>query len=311
MTASVVRLVASTAAILAGSLLAGCSALGSSGEPDDGLVATAFYPLHYVASRVAGEHLEVDNLTTVGGEPHDLELSVRQTATLSRAGLVILQHDFQPAVDDAVEQNAQGEVLDVTDVVELREGGDHHEDHEHAPGESHGEGDEDPHFWLDPLLMADLGDAVAEQLADLDPDHASEFAANASTLRTDLETLDRAYADGLVSCARHTVVVNHDAFGYLSRYGLHFEPIAGLTPGAEPTPGDLARLRGLIRDEGITTVFSETLVSRKTAETLADDLGIRAEVLDPLEGLGEDSGDEDYLSLMRLNLAALREANGC
>jgi zinc transport system substrate-binding protein len=297
--------------LLVGWALTACGALADSGETDDGLVATAFYPLHFVSSRVAGDHLEVRNLTTPGGEPHDLELSVRQTATLSRAGLVVKQHGFQPAVDDAVDQNAHGEVLDVADVVGLREAGDHHEDHEHAGEETHGdEGDLDPHFWLDPLLMADLADAVADAMAELDPGHAADYAANAGALRADLERLDREYADGLASCERRTVVVNHDAFGYLSRYGLHFEPIAGLTPGAEPTPGDLARLRDLIRDEGVTTVFSETLVSPKTAETLAHDLDIRAAVLDPVEGLEEGRGD-DYLSLMRQNLAELREANGC
>ena len=70
------------------------------------------------------------------------------------------------------------------------------------------------------------------------------------------------------------MVVSHDAFGYLAKYGLHLEPIAGLSPGAEPTPDDLGRLQTLIKDKGITTVFSETLASPKMSETLAGDLGI-------------------------------------
>ena len=90
-----------------------------------------------------------------------------------------------------------------------------------------------------------------------------------------MERLDREYADGLAACERDTVVVSHDAFAYLEKYGLHFEPIAGLSPDAEPTPAHLAELQGLIQDEDITTVFTETLGSRKMADTLADDLDLR------------------------------------
>src|SRR5690606_30757288 len=122
-----------------------------------------------------------------------------------------------------------------------------------------GHGDEDPHFWLDPLLMADLGEAVAAELGGIDPDRAADYDAAAATLREQLTELDTAYADGLATCERATVVVSHDAFGYLRRYGLTFEPIAGLSPDAEPTPADLQHLQELIRTDGITTVFSETL----------------------------------------------------
>jgi zinc transport system substrate-binding protein len=89
------------------------------------------------------------------------------------------------------------------------------------------------------------------------------------------------------------------------------EPIAGLSPGAEPTPADLARLQDLIGSEGITTVFSERLVSPRVSQSLADDVGVETAVLDPIEGLSDDTDDEDYLSLMRHNLAALEKANGC
>ena len=106
-------------------------------------------------------------------------------------------------------------------------------------------------------------------------------------------------------------MVSHQAFGYLARYGLDFEPIAGLSPDAEATAADLARLQELITEDGVTTVFSERLVSPKMAETLADDLGVSTAVLDPIEGLSDDTADEDYLSLMRENLTALQQANGC
>ncbi len=107
-------------------------------------------------------------------------------------------------------------------------------------------------------------------------------------------------------------MVSHDAFGYLgARYDLDLQAINGISPDAEPSPAHLRELSDLIESEGITTVFSETLASPAMADTLASDLGLETAVLDPIEGLGDDTADEDYLSLMRANLAALQEANGC
>ncbi|KQW52446.1 hypothetical protein ASC77_23955 [Nocardioides sp. Root1257] len=294
---------ASVVTLLSPVVLGGCSAFtDDSVGLDNGLqVAAAFYPLQYVAGRVAGDHADVENLTAPGGEPHDLELTVAETARVAQADLVVYQRGFQPSVDGAVDENAAGDVLDVAKVVDL------------VPFRDHGvDSDElDPHFWQDPLLLADVGDAVADQLSKVDPDNADDYEANAAALRADLEKVDQEYADGLTGCERDTIVVSHDAFGYLQRYGVTMEAILGLSPDSEPTPADLARLQDLIRTAGITTVFSETLASPKTAETLADDMGVKSEVLDPIEGLSDRTEDQDYLSLMRSNLSALEEANGC
>lgn len=309
------------ATISAALLLAGCSALSDDdGNSSSTQITTAFYPLAYATERVAGNHFDVVNLTSPGVEPHDLELSVKKTGEVAEARLVVFETGFQPAVDQAVEQTAEGETLDAADVIELHPIDEHdHDEEEHGEeehdhdeeGHDHDHGDFDPHFWLDPLLMADFADAVADKLSDIDSDNADDYAANADAFRTELEELDQAYADGLASCKRHTVVVNHDAFGYQSRYGLDFEAVTGLSPGAEPTAQTRAALEKLIKQEGITTVFSEALGSKQAADSIADDLGIDSAVLDPIEGLSDKTSDEDYLSLMRANLAALTEANDC
>src|SRR6478735_2906619 len=198
---------AAGAALLSSVALSGCAAFtDDTASSADGVeVAAAFYPLQYVADRVAGDHAKVENLTSPGNEPHDLVLSPR---------------GFQPAVDDAVDQSATGDTLDVGDVVDL------------VPFRDHGvDSDElDPHFWQDPLLLADVGDAVAARLVKVDPDNADDYTANAADLRTDLEQLDRDYAAGLTDCQRDTVVVSHDAFGYLQKYGITMAAILGLSP---------------------------------------------------------------------------------
>ena len=296
----------------------GCAAFSddssatSDGRPQ---VVAAFYPLQYVAQRVAGDHADVTDLTKPGAEPHDLELSIAQTAAVTDADLVVYERGLQAAVDDAVAQAGDGATVDAGAVAGLEPIG--HEGHDDAAHDHGGEeestdlGDLDPHFWQDPLKLAKVADAIAESLAKLDPDHAADYRANAEELGDDLATLDEEYAAGLQGCQRDTIVVSHNAFGYLGRYGLYIEPISGLSPDAEPTPADLARLEGLIKEKGITTVFGERLVSPKLAESLAHDMGITTKVLDPIEGLSDETSDEDYLSLMRENLSALELANGC
>ncbi len=271
-------------------LLAGCGGPGSA----DGrtTVVTSFYPLQYVAQRIAGRHADVVNLTQPGKEPHDLEMTVRQTAELVDADVVVYERGFQAAVDEAVDQSSLAHVVD-------------------ASGPARVTGD-DPHFWLDPTRLAAVATAVEKELAQADPAHAAAYRRNLAALHRDLTGLDRAFQRGLASCRIDTIVVSHDAFGYLGRrYGLHVVGISGLSPDAEPTPTHLRELQDLIRSDGITTVFSEQLASPKFADSLAHDLGIRAAVLDPVEGLSDRTANQDYLSLMRANLAALEKADQC
>jgi zinc transport system substrate-binding protein len=295
-------------------LLAGCGGAGASDSAGPRVVAS-FYPLEYVAGRVAGEHADVVGLTAPGQEPHDLELTFKQTADVAEADLLVVSRGLQPAVDEAVDQSAAEHVVDAAEVADLLppgESGAEHEAHADEEGHEHGAEDVDPHFWLDPTRLARVAAAVQDQLAEADPDHAAQYADNLAALQDDLTALDRDFQQGLASCARDTVVVSHDAFGYLgARYGLDLRPINGLSPDAEPSPAHLAELADLIESEGVTTVFSETLVSPELAESLAGDLGLETAVLDPIEGLSDQTEDEDYLSLMRANLDALQKANDC
>lgn len=277
-------------------LLGGCG--GPAGASDGGTsTVAAFYPLGWVAEQVGGDRVDVALLTSPGVEPHDLELTPEQVVQLADAGVVVTERGFQPAVDDAVAQEFDGTLVDAAAEVDLIAT---------AGGET------DPHFWHDPVRMAQLARAVGAAYADNDPDGAEAYQAATADVVARLRRLDADYRAALRDCTTTTVVTSHDAFGYLAeRYGLTVLPIAGLDAGAEPSPERLAELSDLVRGEGVTTVFTEPLVSPDVAETLASEAGLRVDTLDPIEGLSDETADEDYLSLMRANLAALVEANGC
>jgi zinc transport system substrate-binding protein len=283
------RLLRSTALLLGIVATAAASGCGAGGEEEDAggrpSVVAGFYPLAFAAAEIGGEGVEVENVTPPGVEPHDLELSARDVQRIQEADLVLyLGGGFQPAVQEAA--LGSGNPVDLLDGLDLRAGGD-------------------PHVWLDPLRYAEVAVRIGRLLA-------AEEAADAFAAR--LEELDRDLREGLADCERRTIVTSHEAFGYLAeRYGLEQVAVTGLEPEAEPAPRDLERVIAAVRDTGATTVFVETLASPELAETVAREAGATVATLDPLEGLDETAlaAGEDYFSVMRDNLAALREALGC
>ncbi|BCJ60828.1 metal ABC transporter substrate-binding protein [Micromonospora endophytica] len=308
---------AATVLTLAG--LTACSTDGGSGgsDPNRVDVVAGFYPLQFLAERIGGDAVTVTNLARPGAEPHDLELNPGQVGQISEAELVVFLHGFQPALDEAVEQNAGDRAFDVAGVEPLLDAaaGDHDHDHE---GEGEGEhaeessdGAKDPHVWLDPTRLATIGDKLAERLGTVDPDRAGDYTQRAATLRTELERLDSEFTEGLKSCQRREIVVSHTAFGYLAqKYQLAQIGITGLSPEDEPSPQRLGEVIEEAREHQATTIFFETLVSPKVAETIAREVGAQTAVLDPIEGLSAENGG-DYLSVMRTNLETLRTALSC
>jgi len=286
-------------------IVASCSSNDAANSSGSTTVVTAFYPIQEAASRVGGEAVEVFNLTPPGAEPHDLELTPDGVARIQSADVVLyLGGGFQPALEDAL-SGAEGEAVDLLaglDTLPPPQG-------EAAEGLS-----VDPHVWLAPRLYADMVGRVAEALAQADPDSVSTFQANAKVFEADIEQVDLQYQEGLANCERHIIVTSHEAFGYLaSAYGLTQEPITGLSPEAEPGPARLAELKDLVQREGITTIFTEELVSPEVAQALAQEAGVRTEVLSTIEGLTpeEKAAGADYISLMLDNLATLEKALDC
>lgn len=275
--------------------------------PDGTRIVVASYPLQFLAERIGGGQARVENLTAPGAEPHDLELTAQQLASLTEADLVVYQKGFQPAVDEAIAAVAPAAVVDVSVGIEQRPGPDSHGDEAEHPGE-----DLDPHIWLDPTLMATMAQTIGTALAEATPEDAETIAASTARVVEDLTALDAEFSAGLATCERREFVTSHAAFGYLAaRYDLVQIPIAGLDPTTEPTAARIKQVHDLVAEHGVTTIFYETLVSDAVAQAMATDLGLRTDVLDPLEGLTEASRGEDYLQVMRANLAALRTANGC
>jgi zinc transport system substrate-binding protein len=271
-----------------------CSGAGSG----DRTVVASIYPLAFAAQRVAGPGWSVIDLTPPGTEAHDVELSLEDRSAIEDAEMVLYLGDigFQPQVERAMNEST-GRVVATTEGIDLLEG---HEEDEPV----------DPHVWLDPTSFAAMVGRAADALAAEDPDGTEGYRSRAADLMSDLDDLDGRYRDGLAVCGTDTLVVSHEAFGYLAaRYGLEQVGLAGLEPEGEPTVVALEEAAATLSEGDAGAVFYEAGdEARRIAETVAGDAGVAAL---PLSTLESEPSTGDYLTVMEDNLSSLRRGLEC
>lgn len=301
-------------------LLAACSSgeesMQNTSGNEQGKVVVAFYPLEFATKQIAGDDFEVINVTPVGAEAHDLELSPSATEEILEANLaIVLGEGFQPAVEKTAESR-DGATLEVLHELEKLEDSE-------ASGvsfKSHGGDDEkkegtvDPHVWLDPIKMVSVVNLIRDELVELNPSSRSTYEKNASNLVSKMTDLDQDFKSGFSSCELKTFVTGHDAFSQLAnRYGLTQESISGLSPEAEPSADRIDEILEIVKERKVEVVFVEERASTKVADTLSKDAGVKTQILSPLESLTQrqiEKGD-DYFSIMKENLDKLSSALKC
>ena len=308
------RVVALTLLLLV-PLLAGCAT--TEREPAD--VLASFYPLGFLAERIANGTLAVEVLVPPGVEPHEWEATAQDVARASDAKIMLAQGaGFEPwllGMREALGSRAPP-VAYMTAGMTLRDASDDHEDGEHE-NETDDGGELtalDPHTWLDPALFQRQSQLAESAMAAAFPEKEAALRAEGARLREELAALDAAFVEGLATCDVRTIIANHDAYAYMGeRYDFDVVAISGLSPEAEPSPQDLARAIDAAREHNATIIFFEELVSPQVAEAVAREVGATTRVLSPLEGLtaAQRAAGEDYFSVMRQNLANLREAMRC
>jgi len=304
--------------IAASLILAACSSTQETATPQETTevatkkiqIVAGFYPLAYAAEGIAGDLAEVVSLAGPGVEPHDLELTPGDVAKINDADLVVYIPEFIPALDAVVKTLDQSKVINATQGITLISGDSHSHEGEESHSEEEGHSDEsatDPHIWLNPNNMVLIGNSIAKALNALTSDSA--INENRSNFENALTTLASDYTAKLANCSIKALVVSHEAFGYIANaYGFEQVGISGLSPEAEPSPARLAEVAKIAKAENATTIYYESLVDPKVAKTLADELKITAEMLDPLES---PPASGDYLSVMQQNLDTLVKGQVC
>ena len=278
----------------------------NSSEPRPLNVVTTLYPLEHFAERIGGDTVTVTNLVPPGVEAHDFEPSPSDVRKLNEADVIIYNGlGFEPWVERALGAIGDGSRIVVKAGLTGSAKG--------AP-EDAGPAGTDPHVWLDPLGATEQVELIEDGLAVADPDSSDAYAVNAQALADELSALHQRFVDGLTECRFRYFVTSHSAFGQLAqRYDLEQLSISGISPEAQPSPGELAAMADRIKALGVEYVMVEPVVSSELPATLAREVGAELLSLHPLEALTPEEArrGETYFTLMEANLQNLRLALEC
>lgn len=305
--------------VISAVLLSGCASKSASSDGKLNVV-TSFYPMYEFTKQVAGDHANVIALIPAGAEPHDWEPSAKDMTQLKNANVFVYNGIVEGWVDQALKsaENKNRVVVEAIKGIELMEGlpEDEHEEDQKKEDKDHKEEAHedhilDPHVWLTPVLAQKEVEAIVVGLTQADPAHKEDYRKNADAYIGKLKALDESFKTGLKNVKRKEFVTQHAAFGYLAKeYGLTQVPIAGLSPEEEPAPDKMAEIIKFAKENKVQTIFFETLVDPKVANTIAKEVGAKTDVLNPLEGLTDDEKKKnlDYIGVMTNNLEALKKA---
>ena len=307
-------------------------------ENKEGLkVYASVYPMYDFAKKIAGDKLDVEMVMPQGTEPHGWEPDTKTIKNLENADLFIYNgaglEDWTDKVIDSL-SNKNLKVVEASEGVELiksshdhededhdHEGAEenhnheasennhnheaHEEDHEH---EGHHHGPMDPHVWISPKNAKIEMENIKNALAELDKENADYYESNYQKYAKMLDELDAKYSEKLSALPNKTIVVSHEAYGYLCKdYGLNQLGIKGVNAETEPDAKKMAEIINYVKENKITTIFTEELIDPKVSKIIADETGCLVKVLSPIEGLSEEQikNNEDYFSIMEENLENL------
>ncbi len=283
--------------------LTACGGKQAAEQPEEEKVnvSVTFDAMKEFVSAVGGDKVEISTIIPDGTEPHDFEPKAQDLADLAGADVFVynglgMETWAQEAIDAADNANLV--------VVKTSEGADAITNTDAEEIEEHGE--YDPHIWLSLKGAETAAQNIRDGLAQADPDNADYYEQNCGDFVAQLEDLYSEYNEKFQSVEKKSFVTGHAAFAYLCRdFGLEQRSVEDVFAEGEPSAQQLAALVDYCRENGITTIFAEEMVSPEVSQTLADEVGAKVETIHTIAS-SEDG--ETYLQRMEENLSMIYQS---
>jgi zinc transport system substrate-binding protein len=272
-------------------------------------VALSTFALYDIAKHISQDSIELVMILPFGVDAHSFEPTPKLMAKILESNLVIYSGAGLEPWTQSFEFKSK--VIDMSRFVRLTKS-HAHEYHEH--GEACGGEAVDPHYWLDIQNMIIATELMSKEFMKLLPRDRVLFKANGENYIKMLESLDAKYKSSLGKCQKETIIVNHNAFSYLSKnYGFRVEALSGLSPDAQPSAKSMVRLIEHVKEHEISTIFFESFVSDRAMKSIAEEVKVSVDVLQPLGNITRDEADKKltYEDIMLDNLEKISKALVC
>ncbi len=253
-------------------------------------VVASFYPLYYFTDQIGMDRIELHMLIPDNAEPHSWEPKASDIFKVHNADVFIYNGGgFEPWLTSFIPHLKAG----VT-IVDTSAGVDQ-------------TGQEDPHFWIDPISAKIQVGEILQALVLNDPSNATFYQDNAANLSSRLDVLNQDYIIGLQNRTKNDFITTHEGFNYLAkRYGLVDHGAVGISGDAQPSARDLANLAKDIQTFGLKYVYAEPIYNDAVIQTIAGETHCQVLVLDALHGRSGAHAHMDYFQIMYANLDSLR-----
>lgn len=273
-------------------------------------VACSTLALYDITKNIAGDTVSSYMILPFGVDIHSFEASPKLMAKIQSSDLVLLS-------GAGLESWLKGfsfpnKVIDMSKHVKLISFEKSHHDHE--DDEHHHEGEYDPHYWLDIQNMIMAAKTITKELIALEPQNKEQYQKNEKDYIVSLQELAKKYKTKLSQCSKKTVVVNHNAFSYLAKdYGFEVESLYGLSPDAQPSAKDVAKIITHVKEDNLSVIFFESFASDKVIKTISKEANVSVDVLQPGANITADEAKKgiSYMRIMEENLDKLSLALDC
>lgn len=274
------------------------------------LVAMSTFSLYDIATHIANDTLDIFMILPFGVDPHSFEPTPKLMSKILKSKLIVYSGaGLEPWISGF---DFHTKTINMSEHVSLLNVNEHHHNEEDEHDYHHGV--YDPHYWLDIGNMKKATILIANELINIAPNNKELYEKNRDAYMKMLNALDTKYKSSLSTCQKHTIIVNHNAFSYLSKnYGFEVEALSGLSPEAQPSAKMMVKLIEHVKEYNLTTVFFESFVSDKAIKSIANEAKVKADVLQPLGNITADEANSgsSYEDIMLSNLEKISKSLEC
>ena len=329
------------AVLLSMILLVTCTVTCGGAEEKKISIVTTIFPIYDWVREVVGDdasHVNITLLLDNGVDLHSYQPTAQDILAISMADLfVYVGGESDEWVEDVLKSamnpdlkainllEAMGEDIKMEEIVEGMEHEHDHEDHDHEESAGHHESEDhehehedeaDEHVWLSLRNARKLTKAIADTLAEIDPESADHYQGNASAYIGRLEDLDSRYAETVANAANKTILFgDRFPFRYLADdYGLaYYAAFTGCSAESEASFETIVFLAQKTDELGLPAVLTIEHPKTRIAETIVQNTSSKDQkilVLDSMQGTtaADIQAGMTYLSVMEANLEVLKEA---